>query len=93
MLSINRFMIAFASFLCVTISGGASGSEDPVFVDYRQVDPSGSYYVVVRRLGGPVHNMTSGPVEILIAERRVGSPQIEAAPRGLTPPRGTFPAG
>lgn len=71
--------LAFLALASLSAQPQANASEDPVFIDYRQVDATGKYYVVVRRLGGPVHDATAGRVEVLIAERRPESPTVKPA--------------
>lgn len=49
------------------------------FKDFREVDATGRYYVVVKRIGEPVNAGPGTPVTFQIAERRPGSPPIAAA--------------
>jgi hypothetical protein len=47
------------------------------FADFRVIDATGKYYVVVQRTGGPRHRGEWGPVELTIAQQKPGSSRVQ----------------
>jgi HEAT repeat protein len=52
------------------------------FRNFRQVDPTGRYYIVVKKNGGPKDPGAGTPVTFEIAERKPGSPPVKPSEDG-----------
>ena len=69
--------------LCAAwMSSPASADTYLPFQDFRAIDPSGRYYLVVKKDGGPANPGSGTPVRFAIAERKAGSPPVAPAEDG-----------
>jgi len=73
------FYALFALFVLVTPIPALRAESYLPFADYRIVDSTGTYYVVVKRQGGPRYKGPWGPVELTIAQRKAGSSPVRPA--------------
>src|SRR4051812_45434353 len=67
------------ALILVASSSPAQADSYAPFRDFRQADPTGRYYVVVRKNGGPAAPGRGTPITFEIAERRAGSPPLARA--------------
>lgn len=78
-------MIHRVLFLLVIINFTAIAHADQWYPwkDWRVVSPNGTYYVVMKRTGGPKVFNEWGPVEFTIAQRAAESPPVKPAESGF----------
>jgi len=74
-----RGIVLLAGFACILLAPGVPAQDYAPLPDCRIADPTGEYYVVWKRLGGPKHFGEWGPTALAIARRAPGTPPVSTA--------------
>jgi hypothetical protein len=75
----SRAASSLLALFIITTPMVAHADSYTAFRNFRQVDPTGRYYLVARKNGGPRDPGSGTPITFEIAERKPGSPPLEAA--------------
>ncbi|MDB5350117.1 MAG: hypothetical protein JWN86_1364 [Planctomycetota bacterium] len=67
------------ALILVTFPSPAYADSYAAFSNFRQADPTGHFYIVVKKNGGPADPGRGTPVTFEIAERQPGSPPLAPA--------------
>ena len=74
--SLRRTVVLGGLLIAITMPPLANADSYRPFRNFRQVDPTGRYYIVVKKNGGPEDPGAGTPVTYEIAERKPGSPPV-----------------